>query len=124
MFGRYPVRHCDQSSLLDIVSENSLLSRRNMSCLIFLQKIVTGQIYSQTLLNEIKFNVPRLGSRIQISFSYNIPNTLHHFNSPLIACIRLYNYIISRDQNIDIFFNNFCNVGIRNKILKIVVAVL
>jgi hypothetical protein len=115
MFNCYPSRHCDQTSLISIVNEQSLLARRNICCLIFLQKIIKGDIESTILIENIKFVIPRINARSPSTFYYDIPNSLHHFNSPLIYCLRLYNCLFQ--DHIDIFHDNFKSNIIKKQLI-------
>ena len=116
MFDCYPVSHCNQRALLNIVNENFLEYRRNIACFVFLQKLVRGDIFCPALLNNINFCVPRLLCRNPSTFYYQIPNSYHHFNSPLITCFRLYNNC-TLDDSIDIFHANFNKASFKKKLL-------
>lgn len=119
MFRCYPERHCDQSTLLKRVDEVPLCARMKVACNIFLQKLVNGNIHCTKLLDQVLLQVPRLNSRRPYSFTFVIPNTVHHFNSPLIRCFRLYNDI--RDLSYDIFGVNFNTRHIKEQLANLYV---
>lgn len=68
MYSFYPPSNCDQINLLSLVYENSLVPRRNVVCLIFLQRPLRSDIMSPSMLSEIKMVVPRTESRNHITF--------------------------------------------------------
>lgn len=115
MFNMYPVRHCNQMQLLEVIGESSLVSRRNMHCLIFLQKILNGSVNSHILLKEIFIICPRRSSRSQNTFYYCTPSTYHHLNSPLLYSFRLYNEI---NLSFDIFYSNFSGNSVKKAIIN------
>ena len=115
MFGVYPVTHCDQQDLLQQTNEHSLESRRNLASLIFIQRLLHGSLGSTNLLSQINIVIPRMAGRYPHTFQFIIPNTYHHFNSPLYRCFRLYNNLCN--QNIDIFFDSFKSKSMKNKLL-------
>ena len=114
MFGQYPVLHCNQNVLLNLVNERSLVSRRNVASLAFIQKIVNGSIKSEYLLNQIKIVVPRAVSRSPLTFFYNIPNTFHHYNSPMLNSFKLWNCI---QNKIDIFHDDLSKRKVKDQLL-------
>jgi hypothetical protein len=116
--GHYPMQHCDESILLKSVELNSLLSRRNLNCLIFLQKLLIGIVDCPSLLNQIKIAVPRIGSRSPATFYYDIPSTFHHFNSLLLTCLKLYNSLYRNDPDLDIFHVQLFKRTIKLKIMS------
>lgn len=101
----YPERHCSQAALLNTVNECSLYARRNVFSLIFVQKIVNGNISSDQLLSQVGLVVPRPSGRNSLTFHYNIPRTYHHLNSPMLHCFRLYNRLCN--SSYDIFHDDF-----------------
>jgi hypothetical protein len=116
--GHYPMQHCDESILLKSVELNSLLSRRNLNCLSFLQKLLIGIVDCPSLLNQIKIALPRIGSRSPATFYYDIPSTFHHFNSPLLTCLKLYNSLYRNDPDLDIFHLQSFKRTIKLKIMS------
>ena len=117
MYGTYPPQHCDSRALFDIIGESSLQSRRNMACISFMQKLINGNISCTSILESIKFVCPRVNCRTPTTFYYKVPCTYHHFNSPLIRCLRLSNCIIP--HGVDVFFDNFYNPRLKLKLLTV-----
>ena len=116
IFGIYPPRHSEQHALLTIVKECSLKSRRDLAHLVFLQKIIHGQISSVPLLSHIKLYVPRIVSRIPLVFYYYVPKTFHHYHCPLLTCFRLCNCLSTQ---FDIFNDNLAKKTNKCKILEL-----
>ena len=113
----YPPFHCETDILCSAVNEDQLWARRKVASLIFLQKLIHGQINCPVLLDLLHFVCPRTNNRTSITFYFDIPRTQHHFNSPLITSLRLYN--ISVGKVVDIFYDNFCKANIRKKLFAI-----
>lgn len=109
----YPERNYNYQLLLDEFNFFSLRKRREIISLSFLHKIIHNLIDSPELLGNINFNIPRQVSRNQQTFYFSIPNSQHHFNSPITTMCRSYNNMPDVDT-IDIF--HLKNMKFRNKI--------
>jgi hypothetical protein len=58
-----------------------------------------------SLLNQIKIAVPRIGSPAM--FYNDIPSTFHHFNSPLLTFLKLYNSLYRNDPDLTYFMYSY-----------------
>lgn len=56
----------------------------------FLNKIIVGHISCPAVMEAINFTVPRTIYRSSVTFYYDMPNTFHHDNNPLLRCLKLY----------------------------------
>lgn len=102
-YGIYPVRGYSYDALLSEFDMMSLRKHRESRDMCFVYKIVHGQLDSSSLLSQILFNVPRISSRFVETFHVPVPNTMHHFHSPISNMSRSVNSV----PNVDIFFLNF-----------------
>ena len=104
-------------ALYNIVDECFLYARRNVACVTFMQKLISGKIFCPSILQNIQFICPRVNCRTPTTFYYQVPSTFHHFNSPLMRCLRLCNCLIN--HNVDIFYDNFSNTKYKAKLTAI-----
>ncbi len=75
----YPIQGYDQDLLREEFQIDSLRKRRTCSGLIFLYKLLNGQIDCSYLLDYLQIIVPRLEARSFPIFSFTVPNA-HHLN--------------------------------------------
>ena len=102
-FGRYPVRTCSSVVLFNEFNLYSLKDRRTVANIIFLHKLIHGKIFSQNLLGNLSFHIPRLNCRYTGTFAIDWCRTNQHFYSPLYNMCRSYNNIAPLA---DIFLQN------------------
>ncbi|WP_255576948.1 hypothetical protein, partial [Enterobacter cloacae complex sp. 2DZ2F20B] len=77
-FGRYPVRTCSSVILFNEFNLYSLKDRRTVAN-IFLHKLIHGKIFSQNLLANLRFHIPRLNCRYTGTFAIDWCRTNQHF---------------------------------------------
>lgn len=88
------------SELLDIFELPSMTKRYKLNTLIFLYKLLKGQIDDSALVSQINFAVPRPGSRSIYMFTPNYSRTNLGYNSPFNNMCRFYNCYC---REVDIF---------------------
>lgn len=94
------------SELLDMFGYSSLSQRRRVHDLVFLYKLVRGGVDDSVSLGLLNLRVPNFHSRNRQLFSLPYTRTVAHSNSPLIRMMRLYNQVISKNEELDIFSDN------------------
>lgn len=92
-----------------------LHKRRKIYDLTFLHKLTHGRTSDKTLLEKLKFTVPRLPIRKKVQNTFYIPNYLTNLgrHSPIARMCSTYNHI---SNNIDIFSNSLQQF--KSKLLK------
>jgi hypothetical protein len=91
------------NQLLSIFEMESLEKRRKLAHLLFLFKLLRGEIMDSFCLSKINFYVPTFYNRSRNLFNINFSHTRAQFSSPLNTMMRLYN---SLPGEVDIFANN------------------
>jgi hypothetical protein len=86
---------------------DSLNLRREAMRLCFLFHLVRGRVDDSLILGRLRFRVPAFHGRCRYVFDLPHVRTAAHMSSPLISCMRLYNSILDRVQDIDLFFDPF-----------------
>lgn len=94
--GSYPVRGIDEGLLLSQYDVQSLEVRRCCHNIKFLHKLLNNLIDSPYLLQQLKFVVPRLESRNNVTFYMPFPRTNIALRSPLYSMCKLYNSISAK----------------------------
>ena len=92
------------NELSNVYSVNLLEKRRLVHQLSFIYKLIHGTIDNPDLLSQLSFHVPRIASRYSQTFSYDVPLTNQHLNSPLLTMSALYDNL---SEDVDIFFCSF-----------------
>lgn len=86
---------CMYVALIEPV-KSTLKQRRSLSCIIFLYKLIQGQIVNTNLLSEMAFHVwSVLDSRYRLAFIPSYNRTNQHLNCALNNTCRIYNSISS-----------------------------
>nr|CAI5820706.1 unnamed protein product [Callosobruchus analis] len=98
--GTYPERGCDYTILYGRFSYDSLELRRKLFSLPFLYKLLHNRIDCIEILNQIKFDVPRLNSRGSLCFNCDKANTYILVKSPVYVMCTNNNKIC---KHVDIF---------------------
>lgn len=113
--GTYPVRDIDYSSLLERFNYNNLELRRNCAAIVFLYKVVRGEIDCPEILAQIKFLVPRLGTRQHVTFYCNNSRTNVQLKSPITNMCVNFNKI-----------SNSCDIHVctKKQLLETAVSIL
>lgn len=100
--GSYPSRETDQVSLLVMLDEPSLYSRRVILSLKFLYKLLHNDIDSINILSQITFIVPRLNSRTSRVLHAPHARSNVMLNSPLsFIAANVNKFCIGCDLNAD-----------------------
>jgi hypothetical protein len=81
--GYYPVRGCSQILLLKKFNLISLKQRRCCSFVMYMYKLIHGQIDCADLLRNVNFRVPRLTSRVRDTFLLPYARTNKLIASPI-----------------------------------------
>ena len=91
--GYYPERGFSHNTLLSSSSVDPLCIRRNTFALSFLFKLLHNEIDCSHLLNQINFNIPRLGGRQHPIFYCSACHTNVMKKSPVYTMCTLFNSI-------------------------------
>ncbi len=91
------------TELLKIFELPSVSKRYKLNSLIFLYKLLKGQVDDSSLVSQMNFAVPRLGSRSTYVFTPNYSRTNLGYNSPFNNMCRLYNCYC---REVDIFLDS------------------
>lgn len=94
------------NELRDLFGFRSLELRRTTMGLVFLYKLVRGEVDDAAGLAGLSFRVPAFQSRNKLLFSLPYCRTAAHASSPLLQLMRSYNLVSSRNNDIDIFFDS------------------
>lgn len=89
--GVYPCIGFPHQSLLARFGHLSLGDRRIIGYLLFLRKLVSGAIFSPTVVSRMFLNVPRQGLRRSDVFYVKPTHKLFYFNSPVNRLALTYN---------------------------------
>jgi hypothetical protein len=95
-----PVREIDYAWLRGELGLQTLSARRSMSNMLFLHKLINGNIDSPGLLSKICLRVPNRNTRADDTFGLITCSTNYHFNSPVQRLMREGNALL---QDLDIF---------------------
>lgn len=92
--------------LLALFGFRRLDLRRTLMGLVFLYKLVRGEVDDAASLAGLSFRVPTFHSRNKLLFSVPYCRTAAHAAAPLHRLIRSYNILMSNNNDIDIFFDS------------------
>lgn len=98
--GIYPPIGFPHNELLEKFSVDSLENRRQISDVMFVYKIINGEVDCSDILIRLNFHIPRLASRQNATFFLPTSRTNIHNYSPLVRMCRNCNKAAS---HIDIF---------------------
>jgi len=88
--------------LLNGYEIKSLNTRKKISLILFLNKILTSQILDSDLLNKINIQIPRTSSRSSKLFKIPKFRTEIYKNSPIIKSMILSNLLVSKHPDADL----------------------
>jgi hypothetical protein len=92
-----PVREINYKHLRDTYNLQPLSARREVSDMVFLYKLINGQIDAPELLQRIHLHVPNRLTRATQTFSTANTTTNYHYNSPLQRLPREANRLVDVD---------------------------
>lgn len=112
----YPVLGYPSNELLIEFNMLSLSNRRILSDIMFVFKILRGQIDDPNLLYMLNIFVPRMTSRYNITFYNKTTNTWHHKNSPIMRVCNL----VNKYCKLDIF--NCTKMQLKNHVISALIS--